>query len=122
MDNTMEALRKARALLFGSSAILLSVGVVMIYSASAIYALDRMHDTTYFLKRHLAYLFAGVLLAKWASGVDIERLRKHARLILGAGVALLVLVLVPHVGHAAGGAGRWVRFAGFSFQRSGDFK
>ena len=114
----MEALRKARALLFGSSAILLSVGVVMIYSASAIYALDRMHDTTYFLKRHLAYLFAGVLLAKWASGVDIERLRKHARLILGAGVALLVLVLVPHVGHAAGGARRWFHFAGFSFQPS----
>ena len=114
----MEALRKARVLLFGSCAILLSLGLVMIYSASAIYALDNMKDTAYFLKRHLVYLLIGAVLAKWASAVDTQRLRRHARPILGVGLALLVLVLVPHVGHATGGARRWFRVLGFSFQPS----
>ncbi len=114
----METLKKARNLLLGSALILLAIGIVMIYSASAIYALDRMKDTAYFLKRHLAYLALGSILAVWASSVDFNGLRKHARSILIAAGVLLVAVLIPHVGHAAGGARRWFKIFGFSFQPS----
>ena len=59
----MEPLAKARNLLVGSALVLLSIGVVMIYSASAIYAFENMGDSGYFIKRHLVYLVAGAALA-----------------------------------------------------------
>jgi len=114
----MEALRKARTLLFGSAMILVAIGVVMIYSASAIYALDKMKDTAYFLKRHLAYLAAGALLTWIFSSLDYKKLRKRSKSILIVALVLLVLVLIPHIGHSTGGARRWFKFLGFSFQPS----
>lgn len=114
----MESLQKIRNLLFGSAATLLAVGVVMIYSASAIYAYDQMKDSLYFLKRHLAYLVIGSFLMGAASRVDYKRLRRFAKPILLSAVVLLVMVLIPHVGHSTGGARRWFKLLGFSFQPS----
>lgn len=90
----------------------------MIYSASAIYSFDRMGDSCYFIKRHLAYLAVGTFLAFWAASVDYQAMRKRALPILGTAVALLVFVLIPHVGHSTGGARRWFKVLGFSFQPS----
>lgn len=114
----MDAIRRARSMLLGSAAILIALGVVMIYSASAIYALDKMNDTAYFLKRHLVYLAVGCVLAWLASSVNIYKLRERAKPLLIAALVLLVLVLIPHVGHSTGGARRWFKFFGFSFQPS----
>ena len=114
----METLRKARLLIFGSAAILMAIGVVMIYSASAIYALDTMGDSAYFLKRHLVYLAAGIFLAVRASTLDLQAMRRHAQPVLIGSLVLLVLVLIPHVGHSTGGARRWFKLLGFSFQPS----
>ncbi|MBI3252319.1 MAG: putative lipid II flippase FtsW [Candidatus Omnitrophica bacterium] len=114
----MESLKKARAILLGSTLVLLALGAVMIYSASAIYALDQMKDSAYYLKRHLAYLALGGVLAWLAALVNIQRLRRHAKGILIAALALLAMVLVPHVGHSMGGARRWFKILGFSFQPS----
>jgi len=104
--------------MFGSAIILIAIGIVMIYSASAIYALDTMKDSTYFLKRHLVYLVVGAFLSVLAARVDYQRLRRFSKPILISALVLLVLVLIPHVGHATGGARRWFKFLGFSFQPS----
>jgi len=80
--------------------------------------MEQMKDSAYFLKRHLIYLVLGAFLARWASRVDCASLRRYARFILGAGIVLLVLVLIPHVGTSAGGARRWFKLLGFSFQPS----
>ncbi len=114
----MEPLTRARSLLFGSALILSAIGVVMIYSASAIYALDVMKDPNYFLLRHLVYLGIGTTLAWLASRVNTQALRKHSRNMLIAVIILLVLVLIPPIGSAAGGARRWFKFFGFSVQPS----
>ena len=114
----MDPLRRARVLVFGSTAILIAIGIVMIYSASAIYAFEKMKDSAYFLKRHLVYLALGAFLAVTAAKVDYQKLRRFAKPILISALVLLVLVLVPHVGHSTGGARRWFKFLGFSFQPS----
>lgn len=114
----MEALARARTLLVGSALILIAIGVVMIFSASAIYALDKMGDSFYFLKRHLAYLAMGFFLANVAARANLTALRRHAKPVLVAAIVLLVLVLVPGVGSSTGGARRWFKFMGFSFQPS----
>jgi cell division protein FtsW len=116
--DTGQALRSARTLLFGSAVILMAIGVIMIYSASAIYAFDKMGDSAYFLKRQIVYLAMGGFLSWLALSVNYKALRKHVKPMMIAAIVLLVLVLIPHVGHATGGARRWFRFLGFSFQPS----
>ena len=105
-------------LLFGSATILMAIGIVMIYSASAIYAYDRFGDSAYFFKRHVVYVFFGVLLALYTYSMDITKLRSHSKRILMALLVMMVLVLIPHVGHSTGGARRWFKVLGFSFQPS----
>lgn len=118
----MEALGKARTLLFGSTAVLIGVGIVMIYSASGIYANEQMRDSAYYLKRHLIWLGIGVYLAHWAAHTDIAKLRQRVKPILISAGVLLVLVLIPHIGSVTHGARRWFKFFGFSFQPSEYFK
>ncbi len=114
----MEALKRVRTLLFGAAMILVCLGIVMIYSASAIYAYENMGDSMYFLKRHLIYLAVGFGLAYAAARVSCTKLRRHVKPILGVALVLLVLVLIPHVGHATGGARRWFKIGPLSVQPS----
>ena len=114
----MQALRRARALLFGSAGILTAIGIVMIYSASAIYAYDKLGDSTYYLKRHALYVILGAVLGVAAFSADLWKLRRHSKRMLTVMLVLMVLVLVPHVGTATGGARRWFKLMGFSFQPS----
>lgn len=114
----MDPLARVRTLLFGSTVVLAAIGVVMIYSASAIYAYERMGDSAYFLKRHLVYLGLGGILAVLAARVHYRNLRKYAKPFLAAALVLLVLVLVPFIGHSTGGARRWFKFFGLGFQPS----
>jgi cell division protein FtsW len=111
-------MRKARITIFILTSILIAIGVVMIYSASAIYAYEKFHDSAYFLKRHLFYLFVGLTGAVSSMAFDYRRLKKWSKPILFTALALLVLVLIPGVGREAGGARRWFRFFNFSFQPS----
>jgi len=114
----MNPLARARSMMFGSAAILIAIGIVMIYSASAIYANETLGDSAYFLKRHLVYVFAGLALGAFISSLDLENLRKHSKRILIFMLVLMVLVLIPHIGVTSNGARRWFRILGFSLQPS----
>jgi cell division protein FtsW len=111
-------MRSVRISLLMIVAILVSVGVVMIYSASAIYAYGLMDDSLYFLKRHLLYLLIGFVMMFIAMSVDMNRIRQWAKPMLAASVALLILVLIPHIGREASGARRWFRIGPVNFQPS----
>ena len=102
--------------LFAVALVLASIGVVMVYSASAILAADRFGDPHYFLKRQLFWTLLG-LGALWAAlAVDYRVLERIALPLLGGAGLLLVLVLVPPFGQAINGTRRWLRVAGVSFQ------
>ncbi len=93
---------------------LVGVGIVMIYSASAIRAQERFGDPTFFLKKQLVYACVGLLAMAWAVGRDLKTLQRLTPILfLGS---LLLLLLVPHIGIRINGARRWIRFFGFSFQ------
>lgn len=99
-------------------AILVSIGVVMIYSTSAIYAYEKMGDSLYFLKRHLIYLIIGLCMMLVMMGIDINTLKKMSKPVMVLSVAVLVLVLIPHIGSQAAGARRWFKFGFINFQPS----
>ena len=98
--------------------VLISIGIIMIYSASAIYANEKMHDSLYFLKRHLIYLAAGIFMMLLAMAVDIQALRRFAKPIMAFSIILLILVLVPHIGRETAGARRWFKVGPLNFQPS----
>ena len=114
----MTDMRNVRRSIFLIVAVLIAIGIVMIYSASAIYADARMHDSLYYLKRHFVYLAVGVIMMFAAMGADIDTIRKYAKPAAILAVILLLLVLIPHVGRETAGARRWFKFGPFNFQPS----
>jgi len=95
---------------------LVGLGIVMIYSASAIRAQERFGDPTFFLKKQLVYALIGLLAMAWALGRDLKTFQRLTPILFLASLLLLMLVLVPHIGIRINGARRWLRFFGLSFQ------
>ncbi len=99
-----------------ATAALALIGLVMVFSASAVVAGNRFQDSIYFLKRHLAWLAFGFLLLQIASWMDYMAWRRLALPVLGLTAVLRVLVLIPSVGVMAKGARRWIRLGPISMQ------
>ena len=102
--------------LFGAMIVLLSIGVVMVYSASAIMATDRFHDPYFFLKKQLVWALLGSLGLLVALRMDYRRLERLQWPILLVAAVLLVLVLVPPFAQPINGTRRWFRLGPVSFQ------
>ena len=111
-------MRSLRRGLLVTTFILIIIGIVMIYSTSAIYAGEVYRDPTYFLKRHLVYLILGLLLSIWILGLNADRIRRSAKPCMLVVLFLLVAVLVPGIGHKVSGARRWFRLGWISIQPS----
>ena len=101
-----------------ATSLLIMIGVVMMYSSSAVYAFNRYGDSLYFAKRHLLFLVAGVILSGYFMAVPLNKISSNAKNIFLACVLLLVAVLVPGIGTEVNGARRWIRFLGMGFQPS----
>ncbi|MFH0826675.1 MAG: putative lipid II flippase FtsW [Candidatus Omnitrophota bacterium] len=110
--------RSIRINLFTVTVILICIGIVMIYSSSSIYALERYKDSFFFLKRHLSFLLIGVLLTFFVMSLDYRKLKDYAKPLLLISLLLLVLVLIPGLGREVSGARRWFRYKFISFQPS----
>ena len=95
---------------------LLGLGVVMVYSASAILATDRFHDPYFFLKKQCFWAILGFGALWVVMSVDYRRWRPFVLPLLVLSVALLVLVLVPPFGHSINGTRRWLRWGPMSIQ------
>jgi cell division protein FtsW len=106
------------AVLVGSIAVLVAIGLVMIFSASSALAIAQHHDAAFFLKRQIVWLVVGIIAAFAAYRIEYEHLRRFAPFALVASVLSLGLVLIPHIGLDSGGARRWLGAGAFSLQPS----
>lgn len=96
---------------------LAGLGVVMVYSASAIVANDRFGDSAFFFKRQALWVGLGIAALLVTQRIHYERLRRLTPLFLIFAIVSLGAVLVPGVGRIAGGARRWISLGGpFAFQ------
>ncbi|MDP2922053.1 MAG: putative lipid II flippase FtsW [Candidatus Omnitrophota bacterium] len=100
------------------AAILVCIGIVMIYSASSCHAYEQYADSAYYLKRHLIHCLFGLFLAMYLLKKDYRDLKKHAKVFLAISIFALILALLPGVGREAGGAKRWVKLGFIGFQPS----
>jgi cell division protein FtsW len=94
--------------------ILTALGVVMVYSSSAILGITRYQDPNYFLSRQLFRAALGIAVMLLCARIDLKKLEAWAPSILG--ITVLLLVVVIGVGHVAKGASRWLRLGFLSVQ------
>jgi cell division protein FtsW len=111
-------MRQIRINILVITIVLICIGLVMIYSASSIYAQEKFNSGMFFLKKHLLFLFIGSILCLFILCIDYKRLRNFSKPLLISAILLLILVLIPGIGRSAGGAQRWFRFGRFGFQPS----
>jgi cell division protein FtsW len=108
-------------LLLWPALFLLLFGLVMVYSASIATAEGSQytgHQSTYYLVRDGIFLAIGLVLGAVAFQVPLRFWQEWAPWAFLGGVAILVLVLVPHVGRVVNGSQRWIPLGPVSLQPS----
>lgn len=104
--------------LFFTVITLLIIGLVMVYSASHIWAEYKYGDAHFFVKRQLLFAVVGVVVMLVITYIPYFFWRKYLWVILFSCFTLLVLVLIPGVGLVRGGAQSWIGVGAFSIQPS----
>ena len=103
--------------LLGASVILAGFGLLMILSASSVQADADFGDALLFVTRQGIGLLLGVLGAVAVLRIPWRWLRRSAWVAWLGTVISLLLVMTP-LGHASGGAARWLVLGGLRFQPS----
>jgi cell division protein FtsW len=104
-----------------TSLLLLVTGLVMVYSASIATAEASKftgHQSTYYLVRQALFLAVGVVAAMAVFQVPMRGWQQLAPWIFLAGVATLVIVLIPGIGREVNGARRWIPLGFLNVQPS----
>jgi len=104
-------------LLFIVTLVLVFVGLIMVFSASAVMAKERYHSGYFFLLRQLGWAVAGFLAMLAGMKINYQRLKHPAVVFSLLGLTTLMLISVFFLDRAHN-THRWIHFGGFSFQPS----
>lgn len=97
---------------------LVGIGIAMVYSASSEIALRYYAGEYYFFTRQLINAMLGLAAMLVCMVLPYRVFKPLSYVLLLAATILLAIVLVTGAGHSAGGATRWLRVMGVSFQPS----
>jgi cell division protein FtsW len=97
---------------------ILTIGIVMVYSASAVLSFHEFGDYYYYLKRQLLFAVLGIIAMYFTMNVDYWIWKKYAKIALLVCFALLIIVLIPGIGVVRGGARSWLGIGSFGIQPS----
>ncbi|RKO68170.1 putative lipid II flippase FtsW [Desulfofundulus salinus] len=106
-------------ILFLTVLMLLSVGIVMVFSSSYYYAMfPPFNNPFHFLIRQSIWAIIGLTAMFVMINYDYWHLKRWAGALLVLAFALLIAVLIPGVGVSKLGAQRWLNLGPLSFQPS----
>ena len=103
--------------LFLATLALVCVSVVMVYSASAVVALERYQQPYYFVTRQVLYALAGLAVLSIVMRIDYRTYRNEQLIWALAGVVAFMLVAVLFA-RPINGSRRWFGLGGFGVQPS----
>ena len=107
------------SILLTTTLCLLSLGVVMVFSASSTTSLlGDAGDGAFFLKRTALFGIFGLLALRFLAVKGLSVLRPLTVPLMGLSLFLLVAVMVPGVGIEVNGAKRWIGAGLFQIQPS----
>ncbi|MBR2371980.1 MAG: putative lipid II flippase FtsW [Clostridia bacterium] len=98
--------------------LLVTVGLVFIYSASNYSAQKDFGNPYYFVTKQFAGALVGAVAMACCTFIPVSTLKKFAVPTYLFSLVLLALVFVPGIGIENYGAKRWIGFGGFSLQPS----
>ncbi|MCD7437623.1 putative lipid II flippase FtsW [Streptomyces lincolnensis] len=102
-------------LILGGSLLITVLGLVMVYSASQITALQKSLPGSFFFRKQFLAAAIGAALLLIASRMPVKLHRALAYPILAGAVFLMALVQVPGIGMSVNGNQNWIALGG-SFQ------
>jgi len=97
---------------------LVAVGVLMVYSATAVMGMKGRGGDFAFVIRHVQAVIVGLMAMTVLTYLDYRWLRRAALPMLIFSFALMLLVFWPGLGVSANGARRWIRLWPSTFQPS----
>jgi cell division protein FtsW len=103
--------------LFGVTLLLVCIGLVMVFSASAVIAKDRFGSPYSFLVRQLMWALAGLVAMVVMMNFDYRKLKSPSIVFSSLGFTTLLLLAVFFLDRHAN-THRWIRLGGLSLQPS----
>ncbi len=104
--------------LFITIIILALFGLMMIYSASSIWAEYKFNDSFYYFKRQLIFIVIGIFIMYVVSKIDYRIYYEKSNKILLICFILLILVLIPGIGSVRNGSRSWFGIGSLGIQPS----
>lgn len=111
-------MKKMNLILLISIIVISLFGLMMIYSASYVWAEYKFDDPYKFLKTQAIFLGIGYFIMYIVSKIDYRKYLKKSNLIFGICFILLILVLIPGIGTVRNGSRSWFGIGGFGIQPS----
>jgi cell division protein FtsW len=102
----------------GIIATLITIGLVFIYSASSIYALEKLGSSHYFVKKQLIGLIIGLVGMMIFRIIPLSYIKKSSPFLFIGSLFLTACTLVSPFGLKIHGSSRWVALGSFSLQPS----
>lgn len=102
----------------GTIATLIIIGLLFIYSASSVAALELHGSPHYFLKKQLIGLAIGLAGFWVARTIPLSFIKSITPLLFFSSLLLTALTLVPSLGSRIHGSSRWLQLGSMSFQPS----
>ena len=93
-------------------------GVIMIYSASYVWALYKFNDAYRFVKMQGLFLVVGFVIMYVTLKIPYTKYLSKANVIFGICFILLILVLIPGIGTVRNGSRSWFGIGSFGIQPS----
>ncbi|MBE0482590.1 MAG: putative lipid II flippase FtsW [Bacterioplanes sp.] len=97
---------------------MLLLGWLMVSSASIGVAQLHTGNPAYYSIRHGIYVLLSLMVFMAFTQIPMALWQRFDRLLLGLGFLVLILVLVPGIGHEVNGSRRWLNFGLFNVQAS----
>ncbi|MBS83345.1 MAG: putative lipid II flippase FtsW [Gammaproteobacteria bacterium] len=98
--------------------ILLSIGLVMITSATLDQAYQKLNNPFHFTIKHSIYLLLGISFAYVISHIKLKFYEDYSKLFLILSFIICILVFIPGLGFEAKGARRWISLGFITVQVS----
>ena len=97
---------------------ILFFGLIILFSTSSYPAHKSFGDAHYYIKKQIIFIALGLPLLMIVSGIPHRIWQTLAWPLYTVSIVLLVMVFLPVIGKAAGGAHRWINIGGIFYQPS----